>query len=68
MKAGRSLINITSLEHTKFLWIVHLDSVGLYWDEIERHIENILKLERDIATDIWRLRGIIQLLLNFIML
>ena len=41
-QAGRRLINITSLNHTKLLEIAHLNSLGLYWDEIDRHIETNL--------------------------
>ena len=38
--------NVTSLNHTKLLLIAHVDSsgLGLYWDEIDHHIENILEL------------------------
>ena len=33
---------LKSLNHTKLLLKAHLDSLALYWVEIDRHIKNIL--------------------------
>ena len=43
VKAGRSLNNLTLLNQTKLLSTAHLDSLGLYWNKIDDHNENILQ-------------------------